>query len=55
MAPEVVKTYQPKVLIIKKGNFYIIIGDVHKFIVDCLVPLEPYYMRQVLYAILKST
>ena len=33
-----VKTFQPIILIYMRGNFLIIIGDVYKSFVHCLIP-----------------
>ena len=36
-----VQTFQPPIVIYRKGIFLIIIGDVHPFISYCLIPLDP--------------
>ena len=36
-----VQTFQPLIVIYRRAIFCIILGDVHKFITHCLIPLDP--------------
>ena len=36
------QTFQSLIVIYRRVNFYIIIGDLHQFIGNCLIPLDPW-------------
>ena len=37
-----VQSFQPLIIIYRKGNLVIIIDDVYQFISHCLIPLDPW-------------
>ena len=42
--------FKPLILIYRRGNFYIIIEDIHQFNGYCLIPLDPWKKTHILIA-----
>ena len=50
-----VPTFQPLLVIDRKGSLLIIIGDVHQFSGHCLIPLDPFIYAHILSDYAKET